>query len=435
MGFVKNFLNYNKDDSLIRDSFILFIASMFANVAGFFYHFYMGRVLGPVDYGILGVVFSIAYLINVPATVVQTGVTKFTADFLAKGENETAVYKIHKTIFSKMFVYAFLLMMVFLLFSGIISNVLKISIYPLFVFAPYILFALMLPVLRGFLQGRQLFKKLGINLVLESVFKLVFGIGLVYFGFRVYGAVVAVVIASFLACLLIYFNVKKFNLSHNVDSGNVENNIEGDIKNKFEISDFYKYIKPVFFALLFLTLLYTIDVFFVKHYFSEHEAGLYTALSLIGRIVFFASSAVSMVMFPKVVDLAAKGKMSRHILYKSLFFVALIGIPIIIFYLVFPEIVVLMLVGNDYLWIADKLWLFGVIMLLFSLNYVFVFYNLSIGKKKFLPILFFVFIFEVLFLFFFHKSMLEILIGLVLLNLILLISMVGYTLRGEIWKG
>ena len=40
---VKKLFDYKKEDSLIRDSFILFIATMFANLAAFFLSFLYGQ--------------------------------------------------------------------------------------------------------------------------------------------------------------------------------------------------------------------------------------------------------------------------------------------------------------------------------------------------------------------------------------------------------
>ena len=89
MAYLRKLFKYTKEDSLIRDSFILFIATMIMNLAGFLYHFVMGRVLGPADYGILGVVLSLFYILLVPFNVIQTSISKFVAMFKAKGDNKS----------------------------------------------------------------------------------------------------------------------------------------------------------------------------------------------------------------------------------------------------------------------------------------------------------------------------------------------------------
>ena len=51
MGRIKDFFKYSKEDSLIRDSAVLFIATSGLSLAGFLFHFFLsgngesGRVL------------------------------------------------------------------------------------------------------------------------------------------------------------------------------------------------------------------------------------------------------------------------------------------------------------------------------------------------------------------------------------------------------
>lgn len=408
---IKKFFDYNKDDSLIRDSFILFVATMFANLAAFFYHFYMGRVLGPVDYGILGVVLSIAYIVSVPSTVIQTTITKFIADLMAR-KKEKEVSSLYKTALFKFFLFSIILFVLFLVLSSFLADFLKINVLTLVVFSPVFIFAFLLPVGRGLLQGKQEFKKLGFNLFLEAFSKLVLGILLVYVGFHIYGAIAGIVLAFVVAFFYLYFG-----------------NIGIKSKTKFDMSKVYKFGMPVFLSLLILTLYYTIDVFLVKHYFSELEAGYYAALSLIGKIVFFASVAISTVMFPKVADLYARDKRTKHILYKSMFFISFMGVFIILCYLLFPKLIVSILLGNAFIEISSYLWMFGVVMLLFSLTYLLVFYNLSVNRKSFLLYLLFVLIAEVFIILFYHVSLKIIIFELILLNLSSFILMLIYTLR------
>ncbi|MCD4666593.1 hypothetical protein K8R47_02170, partial [archaeon] len=72
VNIIKKILKYDKEDSLIRDGIILVSSSLILSIAGYFYHFYMGRTLGPESYGILGVILSVVYILLVPAQVIQT---------------------------------------------------------------------------------------------------------------------------------------------------------------------------------------------------------------------------------------------------------------------------------------------------------------------------------------------------------------------------
>ena len=86
MRIVKKLYNYVKGDLFIRDNFSLLISMTILNVAGYLFHFYMGRTLGPSAYGVLGVLLSLVYIIIVPLTVIQTTITKFVSNLKSNNE-------------------------------------------------------------------------------------------------------------------------------------------------------------------------------------------------------------------------------------------------------------------------------------------------------------------------------------------------------------
>src|SRR3989344_5430210 len=154
MAYLRKLFKYTKEDSLIRDSFILFIATMIMNLAGFLYHFVMGRVLGPADYGILGVVLSLFYILLVPFNVIQTSISKFVAMFKAKGDNKS----INNFIIEAIVKFCFGLILVFL-GLGVFGATLGI-------FSSYIISLLV-----GFFLIRNYFKKYNKKLNTKIVYK------------------------------------------------------------------------------------------------------------------------------------------------------------------------------------------------------------------------------------------------------------------------
>ena len=92
MDIIKKFLKYDKNDSLIRDGIILFTATMIANASGYIYHLGMGRILGPADYGALGAILSLLYILLVPFNVIQTTLSKFVAKFKANDQENKIRY-------------------------------------------------------------------------------------------------------------------------------------------------------------------------------------------------------------------------------------------------------------------------------------------------------------------------------------------------------
>ena len=102
---------YNKNSRFIKDNIILFIGSLSAGVLGFIFHFYMGRILGPADYSILGVILSIVYIMGIGLNTLQAGVTKYVSNLNTKKEYSKISYLIDKLI-NKLTKYGIVLLII-----------------------------------------------------------------------------------------------------------------------------------------------------------------------------------------------------------------------------------------------------------------------------------------------------------------------------------
>lgn len=412
MVHLKLFKNKNK---IFWDSFIIFSTMMIMNVSGYFYHFYIGRVLGPAEYGVLGSLLAILYFIIVPLNTVQTGITSFVSNFRAKDEKGKIAYLYFKAL-KRLFIYGVIIFVVFIILSPLIASFLHIpSVKPIILLSSITILALLIAVTRGVLQGLQNFKGLGATFISEGLAKLIFGILFVYIGLRLYGAISALVISYMFALILGIILLKPIN--------KIKKRI------KFDTKKVYKYSFPVLIMLSSLTIFYTVDVFLVKHYFDAVQAGYYTALSLLGKIVFFASWSISMVMFPKVVELNAINKKHSHVLNKSLLVVLLICIPITLVYFIFSKLMVFILFGQKYLGISNMVGWFAIVMVFFSLSYTISFYNMSLNRKKFVYLLIFFNILEIILIAIFHTTLWQVIWVLMFIMITLFLILIIYTLK------
>ena len=364
----KKLWDYGRKDSLIRDGILLIVTTMGLNVAGFLFHILMARNLGSEGYGDLGVLLSMIYIINVPLNVIQTTLAKFIAEYKAKKEEEK-INALMRGSMKELFFYSLIFFFIILITTKFLSNFLHISKIDLFILSPIIIIAALLPIVRAALQGLQEFKKLGWNLTLEGIVKLSMGFLLVYAGLKVSGAVLALVLSFFIPLIWALFPLKQY-LKKNTEI--------------FDKKSTYRYALPVFLSLFFLTALYTADTILVKHFFNDHLAGSYIAASLTGKIVFFATMAITLVMFPKTTENHVLKKQSHTILLKALLFIFVISLAIIFIYWQYGAFVTTLLFGTEYPEVKDLLLPFSIAMTLYSLSYAISFYNLSIGRKNFI---------------------------------------------------
>ena len=405
MADLKKLKNKVLSSRFIKDNFILLIGTLIVNILGFLYHFYIGRALGPESYGILGAILSLLYVIAIVFNTIQTSLTKFFSNLNATNQHKKINYLLIKSN-KKLFIYGILITLVFLAFSPLIASFLKISIKPIIVLSLLIPFSLTLPVVRAILQGLQKFKGLSINLVLEGISKFSLGVLFVAIGWQVSGAILAIVLSFIIPYIFGLFQVKSFFRKE---------------KEKVNSSEIYKGTFPVFITLLLITSMYSIDTLLVKHFFSDLEAGFYSSVSLIGKILFFGSLSISQVMFPKLVELKSKNQVSKKLFYRSLALISSVLIFALIIYFLFPELIIKILFGGLFLPASNLIAPFGLFMALISLIYLISLYHLSSNKHGFIYILLFALVLESALIYFIHVSLLQIVLMISIITFIVFI--------------
>lgn len=409
---------YSKSDSLVRDNFILLAATMMVNLGAFLFHIVMGRFLGPSSYGILGVILAIIYILSIPVNSIQTIITKFVSQLNSNKEYNKINFLLRRSLLKLGYIGLFALV-IFIILIPPISTFLHIPKINLLILSPIILFATLGPIVKGGLQGLQKFKALGINMITEIIVKLGLGILLVYTVLGLNGTILAIVLSALVTILLGLIQLKKF--------------LNKKYSEYFDPKEVYKYSYPVIFILTFLMLIFSIDLFLVKHFFSSDNAGLYAAASLIGKIIFFASFSISQVMFPKSVDNFNKRKSNIKIIKKSMLLTLILAIPAIIIYFLVPTLIIKILFGQGYTEISHLIGFFGVAMTFFSLSYMLALYNLSINKTNFVIPLIIATIVEIIAISFIHSSLLQVTLIVTLVMFLVFIYSFIYTTRNLKW--
>src|SRR3989344_8397842 len=307
----------DKNKNLIKDNLSLFITMFLAYIINYFFHFYVGRKLGPEDYGIFGVLLSIVYIVVMPLMAIQTTLSKYVAELYVKNEKEKLSYLFLRSL-KNIGILGIIISILFIIVSPLLSSFLRINVIsPLIILGSSIMFAFLVPIIRGFLQGMQKFKLLGSTFIIESLSKIFIGIPLIFLGFGVNAAIGGFALSFVLPLILFIYFIKIGFFKEK--------------KIKFNTSQIYKYSFPVLLMLIALTGLYTWDVVLVKRFFNPVEAGQYAALSLFGKIIFFATLSIGMVMFPKILELNSQNKTHSSLLFKSIV-MALLLVMVITFH-------------------------------------------------------------------------------------------------------
>ena len=284
------------------------------------------------------------------------------------------------------------------------------------VLASIFIFSTLLPVNLGIIQGLEKFFSLGINMILNFSAKLIFGIFLVLIGFGVNGAIGGVVIGFFVALIFSYVPIR--NYFHQ----------NGNNEIKFDFSELYKYSFPTMIAMFCFSVPANIDVILAKHFFESNTAGIYTAATVLGKIILFVPGAIAIVMFPKISRLHAEKKDTNYVLNISLVYTAVLSGAMALGYWFFPNLAITIPYGIEYLDAIPVLRLYGLAMFFFSLTVVIMRYTLAISHVKYVYLLLMFTLIEIGLLYIFHTTILIMAQVLLIINFLLFLSSYIYLL-------
>ena len=396
-----------RNDELIKGSFILFFLIIIYNILNYVFQISMAKMLGPEDYSILAVLMSIVYVFSIPSEAIQTVITKYSSVLSAKkrfSNLKDILIRISKKglLFSVIIFISYSLVSVFVLSGFLNINYSLLVLTGLFIFVVFLL-----PVERGMLQGMKKFTTLGFNFIMESLMKVVFSVILVLFGWKVYGAIVALILGSVIAFILAAYSLKPI------------------LKSKRErklITNAYSSNLPILIATISIVLMYSIDIIFARRFFTPIIAGQFAFVALIAKVIIFVGSAIGKAMFPISSEQHSLGNKTKGVLKKSLAMIILFSLCALILYYIVPEFIVkiISLGSNQYTAASHILFTLGLAYSLLGFSYLIILYQLSLNKmiKSSYFTLIFVLI-QVIFLYLYHSDLLEYSIAILISNLLI----------------
>lgn len=383
-------------NELVNGSFYLFLGSLISSFIAFIANLFFARNLSASDYGIYASLLSLLTLTTIPSQSLMSVITRFAADFFSKNKIGEAIDFYKRSSKFMIFVSAFLLF-VFIIFTNQIKNYLKIDNGNYIILVGVTVFFQYLYIVNNaYLQSLLKFFYMAFNTVVSAVLRFILGVILIFLGYKVFGALISILIA-FIAPVLISFFPLRILFSKSAKTCS-----------KINTGEIFGYAIPTAIAILSLTSFISMDVIMTKHFFTPKQAGLYGGLSLIGRVIFYFTSAIPSVMFPLLIKRHSKGEDTNNLFYLALFLVIFPSFVITTFYYLYPKLTVGIFLGKDYYEIIPYLGLFGIFISVYSILNVCVNFFLSLKKTMiFIPVTMFT-ILQVLLINIYHESFFQI---------------------------
>jgi len=364
---------------------------MVANGVNYLYHLLMGRALGPESYGVLASAFAVIYIVSVIPVSASFAVVKF----ISSAKDTKEMYSIFLAVKKLVFRIAAILGVILLIVSPFFAQFLHIdNVLIIAMIAPILFFVISTLVYQSTLQGLLKFWGVTGPIIVSSVGKLVLGLLFVILGMSVVGAMLGIMIAALLAFL--YAKML---------SGNIPRATK---KLEYDLKPLLVYAAPVLVQAVAFTMIFTVDLILVKHYLPPFEAGLYAALSTLGKIIYFAVQPVSSVMFPIVSGKKSRGESYRRVFVFTYSVSVVVSFFIVGMYYLFPELAIGVLYGSDYLAAKDALVWMGLFISVYNLCYFMVNFLLSLGKTKVVVLPAAAFVLQTILVVVFHSSVIEV---------------------------
>lgn len=316
--------------SWIRSGTFVFFATGVVNVCNFAYHLVMVRVLRPEDYAALNALLALSMIVSVPAATIQATISRQVAYAHAQAQAQHIWRALAGTLM-KIGIVSLGFLGVVLLGHRAVASFLQIPDSLIIVWWGVVVALLLVaPALIGALQGLQEFTQLGTNLMMGGVSRLVGGLGLVWLGYGVVGAVIGLALSAAVTCALAALQLRAVQRRHGANQERLDDKAPVELLAALGewFNDVVVAVRPpwtvsgttivIAVAVTAYTSLTNSDVTLAKHYLPPAAAGDYAVAAMISRIILFLPAAVSIVLFPKVAHATAKGEDTRPLLRQML---------------------------------------------------------------------------------------------------------------------
>lgn len=409
-----------RKNKLIKNGSILFIGTSISSIGNYFYNVFLARFLGPINFGLFITLVAITSVFSIFSPTIKIVVSKFIANLKAQ-EDYFRIYYFLNRISQKVFLFSIMVFLFFIFCSPFISSFLRIPFYFLLLLGLIFLVIFLVTVNNGALLGAQYFIFFTGNTLIETFVKLTLGATLVFLGFAIKGAIFALLISLFVSYLISSSFLKKV--------------FRGDGTYDINWAEIKNYAYPVFFTSSGFLVLLSLDLILARRFLEPFDVGLYAVLSVLGRVVFFASGPFVEAMFPMVSENHYKNEKKIHFLWQTLIFISILSLSIITFYFLYPKLIISLLFGKNYLKVSGFLGLMGISMFLYSLSNVLVYYSWAVNRTNvaFLPLV--AGLLQGVLILFFHRSISDfVFISLFAMSILLISLVVFLSMEKKLFK-
>lgn len=358
------------------DSVLMTAAMVLAGGFDYLTNLVAGSMLGPVAFGVFVAVAAIVQIMVHVTNVIRNVVAYYSAEINTRADANPVIGRFFKQGWRWAWKWGLIATAIMALLSPLIAPLLQLpSPSPLWAASVTLLLLFLRPVTDGVLQGIQNFVGLASVQVTQSIGRMVFAVVFILIGWEAFGALIALPLASAIACVLALWFLRPQSRAVVEEGGD---SAEISLPH---ISRSYTLLTLV--GLLSFAVLVNMDAILVKSFFSPKTAGDYGVVVTLGKMNLFIPLALGMVLFPKAVDRQATGRDPRPLLMLALGATLAAGLALTLVYFLIPGWIVDTIFRGQYADPGIVLGLVGVATTLFAATNIWLNYALSLRRTAF----------------------------------------------------
>jgi O-antigen/teichoic acid export membrane protein len=360
-----------RQSKFLRYNAVFFFGSIAVGALNYAYYPILGRLMPPAAFGEIQVLVSLFLQFTIFLNVLSLITVNIAANY-----NDTE--KAHRMIFEleKLSSYVAVGILVISIVGGeFLRGLLKFdSMLPFVALALAMTASIPLTFRSAYARGQKKFGIASISQLLSAGTKIVFSAMLVVFGLGVSGAIFGIVAAQLIAFFYAARWAARLGFKRPSDTH------YGTLPDLRLVLPELKYAAIAFVGLLTITLMMSIDVIAAKYFFDAKTAGLYAGIATVARIVFFLAAPIAQVLMP-LVKIDKSPLENRALLLKSLALTIVVCGGFVACCMAFPELIVRLLMGVDYITYAHILPPLAAAICLISITNLICMYYLSLRQK------------------------------------------------------
>jgi O-antigen/teichoic acid export membrane protein len=348
----------------------LLLTTVFGGVIGlinYLFNIFIARFSTEEIFGLYSTAIGAIYLIQIPAISIQNVLTKLV------GENRKGdITKLKTSSIVSLGLIGFVLASVFYSSSSLFTSNMESSIQLILPLSLTLLLSFLTTIPKGILLGQEKVILVNVILLAETVLKFLMG----YVGIKMGGNIHILILANAVPALLSFLITIPFIKSPKL------------YKKKLKIP--YKSLALMTVSLLLLSTPYTLDLILTPEVFKAE----YGALSLIGKLVYFACITIAFVMFSRLSN-QKNNRRELETVSVTVFVTLIIGLLMTLGIYLFKDLIVDMAFRGKYTDISAYFVVFGLLMSSYAIVYMLANFFFSRDSYRYIGILFFVTVLQI----------------------------------------